>query len=321
MVAKNVKQSIRFILPCFVTSLTFILIFIRIDITEIVESIKRSNYIWIVCAVTVALIADVLIGSHKWRVFLKLLRCKITLWDSLIIRMGTSPIINILPFKLGELSKIICLTRLHKCPLIKSTGSIVGEHCLNLLAAGFLIFLGYIFGQNNPYQTREIAILVITGIFMGICICRLKIFKTFVLRIAKKIPCKSYDVLDNLLSLSNFIGKREFLILFLYSLSFVFTELITFYFLCNAFSISVNFTKILLFVPLIMIICHLPITILGLGTRELSILFFFSSCAPSEKLIGLGISFSLIEYIMPNLIGVVFMWKLSNKLIKLARAF
>jgi len=314
MITKKTQLLIRFILPAFVTLVIFILIFIHLDITEIIEGIKQSDYIWIAYAVIVALLADILIGADKWRVFLKFLKCKITIWDSLAIRMGTSPIINILPFKLGEISKIICLTQLHKCPLLKSISSIVGEYCLNLLSAGLLIFTGCILTQTNPYRAREITILTVIVIFTGIYIYRSNIFRAFVLRVIKKIHHKLYIVFDNLFGLNKFIGKREFLVLFFYSLFYIFTEIISFYFLCKAFSISIGFAKVFLFIPLIMIICHLPLTILGLGTRELSILFFFSSCASSEKLIGLGMSYSLVEYIMPNLIGLAFTWKLSRRL-------
>lgn len=314
MVAKNVGQSIRFILPWFVTLVIFLLIFIRLDIAEIFESIKQSSYIWIACAVAVALIANALIGADKWRVFLKFLKCKIKLWDSLVIRMGTSPIINILPFKLGEVSKIICLMHLHKCPLIKSTSSIVGEYFLNLLAAGLLTCFGCIFEQRNPYHAGEIALFMIIVISLGIYIYRSNMFRAFILRIAKKGHYKVYDIFNNLFNLNKFIGKREFLILFLYSIFYISTELVGFYLLCRAFSISIGFTAVILFLPLIIIICQLPVTILGLGTRELCVLFFFSPYASAEELIGLGMSYSLIKYIMPNLMGLPFTWKLFNKL-------
>jgi hypothetical protein len=83
----------------------------------------------------------------------------------------------------------------------------------------------------------------------------------------------------------------------------MFVELITVYLVSIALSMPIPFYKILIFMPIIILIANIPITILGLGIREAAILFFFAEYGLKQQLLSLGILCSFIEYIFPAIIG------------------
>ena len=77
--------------------------------------------------------------------------------------------------------------------------------------------------------------------------------------------------------------------------------------------------EIVIYVPIIVLITIIPITIAGLGTREAATIFFFSKYATSESLLSVGILLSFIIVILPSLIGLLFMKKFYSRLIENGR--
>jgi hypothetical protein len=88
------------------------------------------------------------------------------------------------------------------------------------------------------------------------------------------------------------------------------------HFLFLSIGISVPFSKIITFLPIIGLLSSLPISFLGFGTREDGILYFFSKYASKEKLLSIGILFSFVVLILPTLISLIFMRHFLNELLK-----
>jgi uncharacterized membrane protein YbhN (UPF0104 family) len=55
-----------------------------------------------------------------------------------------------------------------------------------------------------------------------------------------------------------------------------------------------------------MVVNNLPITAMGLGTREALVIFFFSQYGSTESLLSTGVLVSLIEHVLPVTIGLFF---------------
>ncbi len=63
-------------------------------------------------------------------------------------------------------------------------------------------------------------------------------------------------------------------------------------------------------IPIAIFIGLIPITLGGMGTRDAAIIFLFSEFATPEKLLGVGILFSIFRYWLLSLIGIPFMRKM-----------
>lgn len=89
--------------------------------------------------------------------------------------------------------------------------------------------------------------------------------------------------------------KGKLLQMFSLSLVAQFVSFITVYLLAVSFSVSIPFERVVLAMPLIAVLCMLPVTMNGLGLREWGFVFFFSpgignAAAFSLSLLYLGVS-------------------------------
>ena len=110
----------------------------------------------------------------------------------------------------------------------------------------------------------------------------------------------------NIASAFQEIGNREKGVLIGYSVLYQSSEFLNTYLLLKAVGVGVSLPALLIAVPIIMIISNLPITVLGLGTREAAFIFLFSSYGTPAALLSGSILVSLIEYLLPVLFGLFF---------------
>jgi len=114
----------------------------------------------------------------------------------------------------------------------------------------------------------------------------------------------------------NRLNFKTTFFLFLYSAFYQLVELLDYYLIMKAFNIPVPFELILLFGSLTMLISEIPVTFLGLGSREAAILFFFSPFASLEKLLAAAILISFVEYILPNFLSLLWTKRFLDKMVK-----
>ncbi len=83
---------------------------------------------------------------------------------------------------------------------------------------------------------------------------------------------------------------------------------LSFFFSARAFGVDLNFIYFLIFVPLIMFVSLIPVTLIGMGTREAAAVYFFSLVG-LEK--GISLSLSLLHLafslVMVGLGGILYL--------------
>ena len=106
------------------------------------------------------------------------------------------------------------------------------------------------------------------------------------------------------------------LFLLLYSLFLKGLELLDYFLIFKALGLDIPFKPFLIFAPLSMLLSELPITFLGLGSREAALVFFFSSFAPPHLLLAAGLLISFSEYLLPNLLSLLLLKPFLDKILK-----
>ena len=101
----------------------------------------------------------------------------------------------------------------------------------------------------------------------------------------KKIIEKGIKLHSSILEYKKY--PNTLLLVFSLTLLVQITRILTYYFVALAFSISIPFIYFLLFIPLIMLVIMIPITIGGLGVREGTFVAFFN-------LVGMSINNAVI---------------------------
>ncbi len=203
--------------------------------------------------------------------------------------------------KSSELLKAIYLDKQNKLPFTRAVSSLLLDKILNLVVLSILVLIGLFF--VDIIVPRVIPLCALCVIVAAIFSAQLRFF--FV-RIAEKITPRFHKLTRQLLSSFECIKFKETAILLFYSFIYQLSEFLNTYILLKAVGVTVPFTFILIIIPVIMIINNLPISILGLGTREASIVFFFSNYGSSAALLSGSILISFVEHILPVIAGLFF---------------
>lgn len=276
----------RLILSFLATISIFVFLFFKIPFSDVLESIKGADFRVILLAITIASLNNFLTAAYRWKLILKEINCPISLQEALLIKMGSDPIISFLPFRSGEFFKPLYLKEVKQFPYSKSIISIISEYLLNVLAFLVLILCGaviYLLTGNN------FAFSINLGVFC-LCLASCPFSKNF-----------NHD------KLRLYFGELKKLFknknIFVYTLLYTLIELVTVYLLSISLSNPIPFNRILIFMPIIILVSNIPVTILGLGIREAGILFFFAGFGSPETLLSLGILYSFTEHIFPTIIS------------------
>ncbi len=299
---KNIK-IIKHTFVLFLTIIIFIFLFSKINLFELISIFKHINLIFLSLAIFISFFNNIFLTANIWKHILKYLGCGISLKEAVFVRMASYSFKVLFPMKSGELVKALYLKKQKNFPLKKGFASILFDIILGMCALLSLAFVGVIFLKINLVN---IPFIIITGlIFSFIIFFCLKVTKNFIFPIVKKVHIKFYNTLKWLFAFERIDSKKQsYFILYAFLIQLI--VLANYYILSIALNLNIPFSRIILFFPLIVIISLVPITISGLGIRESLIILFFSEFASFQSLLSFGILISFVEYILPALVGLLF---------------
>lgn len=103
--------------------------------------------------------------------------------------------------------------------------------------------------------------------------------------------------------------KKKLLKTFTLSLAAHFITFLTIYFLSMSLSVHIPFGKILLIMPVIVVLCMLPITMNGLGLREWSFVLFFRSIIGNVAALSLSLLYLAMFLLISLTGGIVYLFR------------
>ena len=282
------------------TFLIFTILFSKIDFFSVVDIIKNANLFMLLIAVLFSFAFTFVLIPLKWKLVLDYIKCNISFKEAFFIHVSALPISNILPFKSGDLIKSLYLKRQNKLSFKKATSTVVFDNATDLLTLLFFTFLVFIFLSVHLHYKLYFLFLIFT--FFLIC----------TVLIAKKIPSDffySFKV----------IPLNKALFIFTLSLLGFFISFISTYFIFLSINVTIPFLEIMFYLPIIVFITIIPITVAGFGTREAATIFFLSKYTAPESLLSAGILMSFIVVVLPSLISLLFMKRFYSKLFENAK--
>ncbi len=230
---------------------------------------------------------------------------KYSIFNVFIIYFSSNFLGFVTPGRIGEFAKIIYLKQEKNISISKSFPPIVLDRFYDLY---FLVILGiigciyYNLLQRFHYLTYMIfcIILIFPYVFFNYRILKKILDK---LQFLKKFIKVDKFFITYIKEIRNIISFRQILLGFLLTLiaySFFFAHC---KFILISLNIDISYINIILIMSITNIITFLPISISGIGSRELILMFLFSSILGMEK--ELAISYSVMFFIAFNLIGGV----------------
>ena len=305
-------MKIKKILPL-IGIILFLYLIYRIGLSNLISTIKNANLIYLIPGIIVTpLFISVL--ALKWYTILKIqgYDVKFLYIQKLYYIGGFYGFIT--PARAGSLMRAYYLKQKTKKSLVECASSIIVERIIDLFVILFFAFIGSLIFLKN-FNINLIKVL--TPAFVVFLFLILTFLKKergiFLLSLFYKIllPKNIKDKADTSLdTFYNKIPKIKYLIL-IFIMTLIAWIIIYFqsYIFAKAFNVIVPFHIFVTFISIGTIIATLPISISGLGTRELTLITLFSLYNVRPEAI---VSTSLVSFFVVGLIegivGLIFIY-------------
>lgn len=285
----------------------FISILSKIDLTQLKQILITVNLKYFLIAAFLS-IPLLLSKAWCWQYLLRSQKISYSLKDCFLM-YGKGIYFNFwTPGKLGDFIKVFYQKK-DGFSTAKSFSSILIDRGLDILTIGLFGYFGLIYFQK--FFQREIIPVALTLLLLLICLIislrHKKMIKTVLkyllsLLIPLKYRQKLNTALDDLINAFNNYSKKDFLVAFFITL---FSWLIYFgqmQILAASLNIKLSFIFIIFSVSLAGLITLLPISIAGLGTRDLTLIYLFSFFSISKEM---AILFAFSIFLMTVTITII----------------
>lgn len=246
----------------------FLYILSKINLQELFQVLKNINLYYFLRAL-VLLPFSYFFGILKWKTLVNSqgLRPPFLRLTEIFLKglfLGT-----VTPGRLGELWKAKYLREQSDISKGGALYSPVMERFIDLI---IIIAVGSA-GIISIFLFRQMGWLIVFLILILIIFLTYFLIRIFSPLFLRK---KTNSFLDEFLKGLRELNFLLFLKLSLYGVLYYLTTVLIYYFLALSLGIEITFFNLFLIVALVLLLLILPVTILGLGTREAGYIFFFS---------------------------------------------
>ena len=292
----------------------FILILLfKIDFRQL-RGLVRFNPVYFGGAIILTIVLS-FVRPIRWQYILKKSGIYYRFWTvfkiyNIGVFMG-----NITPGKLGEFGKIVYLKK-DNHPINKSLVSIIVDKLSDLFLLSIIGFFGLLFLRRLlDINILPVAAVIVIAIFSSAIIIKSRAHKPLLKKIFSFIVPKKFQEswqkqIDGFVRELKLYGiKNYFYIFFITTLFWAIHYLMT-YLLAKSIGINqIPFLHLVFLIAVAELVMLIPISVLGIGTRNISLLFLFSLYGvPAELTIGFSLLVLLI-IIINSFIGLLCWFK------------
>jgi glycosyltransferase 2 family protein len=292
----------------------FIYLLIKLDVTKIFQEIKNFN-LFLLPLILILVIMFYIIQTLKWFVIARKQKINISFRESFKINWIANFYGFVTPGKIGTFMRT---------DYLKKKGATTGKGLSNfvldkVLDLSSLFILTFVFGFAFYKKVIPEIYLFFIGIIFVIMILlflafykkdNCKILLKFVYNhfIPERLKEKSRILFHAFYE--DFPSLRFMLFVFIINLICWVTNYFIIYIIAISIGINVNFFYFLVILSISTIVAQIPITINGLGTRELTLISLFSVLGISSvKVFSMSILSIVIMNIIPAIIAIIFICK------------
>ena len=297
------SSRLKTVLVLSITIAIFYSIFTKIDFYSVIVVLSHANIFYLLIALSL-LFVIILITAKRWQTILETMGYNFQYNECFSLIMAAFPLTSITPSKSGDVIKAYYLK--DKIPTSKTIGSVITERMFDVLTLVFFSLIGMIFCKR--YELAGVAFVIL--------ICIIAVFLLVRAGFNLHLPIKSSwnEKIQNLILSTRLLtkNKRTFFFILSYSLLIWFISIIQTLTFFYALGTNTPLLFTMANIPIAIFIGLVPVTLGGMGTRDAAIIFLFSEFATPEKLLGVGILFSIFRYWLVSLIGIPFMRKMMK---------
>lgn len=304
MVKKIIKVSIRLLIGI------VILFFLSnsFNLSEAINAILDASLYWIVFSLCIILALRVIV-VFRWKIILDYQKLFVPLIELVKINYVSSAVGQVLPGGIGgDLLRGYKLNQKYN-QLSNTTSSIILDRILGIVSMIIVALIGSIIsdliGLEYNLSIYLLSLLVIIVLFF-VAGDKLNIAQQYFQKIKNKRILNVLKKIEDLYHSVTDLKKVKSIFVSVFSISIIVQLLrcLIFYLLFLAFGYSINFIYFIIAIPITLVLSIIPISIAGLGVREGSLVYFFTSIGISaEVCIGVGLLFHVLQ-IVASLPGI-----------------
>lgn len=285
-------------------SLIALILGVLIRSVEFGELIEAFHHLRISCFALIAL-AHIciifIISPLVWRFILRHLDCIVPLRTIFGIWIGMSCLRSVMPMKSGGVVGAYYLHRNMGLSFSRGVGSLLLLHFINFYTLWVYLAMGMFFtGIFGYLLPTALGIILIAVPFI---IPWMSAFSRF----AGWIHPRLGEIFGNLIGAFTDIPFRSRILLFAVVLLFQCVDLLIVGLGLFGAGIQVPVEELFLRVPLVYLVANLPLTLMGLGTREATMLFAFSAFGPPASILAASLGLSFCMEIVPVLLSSLYL--------------
>jgi uncharacterized protein (TIRG00374 family) len=302
----------------------FLIILSRINLSALLDIFAHTNVVFLFLALLVNCMAIVL-KSLKWKIIVNSVKPHFSLKDSIKVFFIGFSFSTITPAKLGDFIKVFYIND-ENCGMGKSLSTIVIDRLIDISLLFSIALLG-VWGFSVFYHIEIVSIttlpLLILGIVAGMYAVLNKsvlssllqpFFNLFVPQHLKGRVSLYYN--DFFIGLFAFYRDRRrfFSSIFIGLLSWI-PPFIYGYLLALSIGIDLGVFFFFLVIPIISLLDLLPISISGIGTRDVALIFLFGlkDISP-EQAVAFSLLYLFMSYWLIALIGALVYFRYPMKI-------
>ncbi|MGB5217627.1 MAG: lysylphosphatidylglycerol synthase transmembrane domain-containing protein [Smithella sp.] len=295
------RTILRFVLTWAATIAILWIVFSRTNPPEVLVLLKQTNIRYLGLGILLSLLAHVFFSLARYQNIIKLVGCRLSFGEAVMLRMGCNAVKGVLPFKTGELAIVAYMKKMHNLSYPAGLFSVLFGNVFSLIVLLLFFSAGGIFYFSGRPQS----------IIFGVA-CLL-LFLLLILLSSRRIgPSvsgyvqKYFRLPEVLMSIMENYDPGTIKYIIIHSLGIEGSKLLIIFTLLQSLHVEIPYAVLLLWGSATILAAYLPLTYWGLGVREATVLFLFSRYAPPDKLLAGGLLITFVDSILPVLIGLFF---------------
>lgn len=287
---KNKKTAVLILKACVsISLLTYLLM--NIEWQKVFDNLSSAN-IFLIAAASSLNILERFEMTYKWNLLIKVRNIFVKFWRLFWINSIGSFLGLFLPSSLGtDVVRGYYLMKNNSEKAV-SISSVFVDRVLGVFSLLIMGLIAVFLSEDvlAKYNLREIVVILFALSTISIYIFQRNEVNGFLQKINEKFKFKKIS--ENILKLHTSILEykkypKVVTISFVITILVQITRVLTYYVIALAFNVEVSIVYFFLFVPLIMIVMMIPITIGGFGLREGTFVAFFT-------LVGMSINDAVV---------------------------
>ncbi|MDP6683001.1 MAG: lysylphosphatidylglycerol synthase transmembrane domain-containing protein [Desulfobacterales bacterium] len=308
----KIKDRLTKIIACIVSAGILFMLYHRLDIQSLRIILERLNYSYLWAILFFSLIIQFL-AALRWSLMIRTLCNRLSFYDCFKLTSSSGALNAILPSKLGHFAKVYFMAEKNLIDLRVGISMVFYEKLSDLAVMSFIFLIAAgVLGKMNIFILSTIfAAIVLISIHIVLHVLNISNLK-FVDHIRKvKFMDKIVYFFETifLFHQSGEIEKSRLALINLVTLIlwivYVFQTMLFFYML----ALKVPFFMIVTYMLGAMFVGILPISIAGIGTRDLAIVYLFHGIIEYSEAVFIGMLCTL-RYVLSALIGLPFLLRI-----------